>query len=251
MGDKLIPMDEKYRSKHYPKGFFAAAVKDARGGGVALIICGAVLAFIGAGILWLLISQIMPDEDFKLSEDISTVAGFGIAGLVFLVPGILIIRYGIKRSRLGENDWIQETAKASGYQENIIRDFANQALEDGSLVLQLGTSGVKGFLTKDYISFHNMIVKIEDIAGAYFVETSYTANINGKTKRMYNRNIKVMSKHKTVIGSEAKESTVKQLLDMLLQKNPAIETEGGRLLSENEFDKKKEELFVKWAEEKG
>lgn len=241
MGDKLIPMDEKYRAKHYPKGFIAAAVKDARGGGVALIICGAVLAFIGAGILWLLI-RTMIGGDFDLSQDISVVVVLGIVGLVFLVPGILLVRYGIKRSRLGENEWIQETVKASGYPESVVQDFANQALEDQSIVLQLGSSGVKGFLTRDYISFYNTMIKIEDIAGAYFVETSYTANINGRTKRMYNTNIKVVSKHKTAIGSEAKEKTVKQLLDMLLQKNPAIDTQGGRLLGEEEFEKKKEEL---------
>lgn len=248
MGDKIFQMDEKYRSQHYPKGFFAAAVKAERGAGVELIIYGAVFALIGACIFWGLIVMMM-GGDFDLSEDVSMIVidvsvnvVLGIVGLVFLVPGILIIRFGIKRCRLGEDAWIQETAQASGYQESIIRDFANQALEDESFILQFAASGVKGFLTRDYIYFYKMITKIEDIAGAYFVETSYTANINGKSKRMYCRNIKIVSNHKTVSGSQAKENTVKQILDMLWQKNPAIDTQGGRLLSENEFDQKVEEL---------
>lgn len=56
------------------------------------------------------------------------------------------------------------------------------------------------------------------------------------------KNIKIVSNHKTVAGSEAKENTVKQLLDMLTQKNPAIDTQDGRLLSESEFNTKVEEL---------
>lgn len=240
MGDKIFPMDEKYRAKHYPKGYLAAAVKDARGAGVALIICGAVLALIGAGILKMLIS-VMLEGDFDISENVSVVVILAIVGLLFFIPGILLVRYGFKRNRLGEDGWIQENVQASGYQESVIRDFANQALEDGTLVMKLGTSGIRGLLTRDYIAFQN-IIKIEDIAGAYFVETSYTVNVNGKTRRMYNKNIKIVSKHNTVAGSEAKEESVRLIIDLLLQKNPAIDTQGGRLLSENEFDKMVEEM---------
>ncbi len=241
MGDKMIPMDEKYRAKHFPKGFFAAMAKDARGGGVALIICGAVLALMGAGILWMLISMML-DGGFDVSEETGVMIFFGILGLIFFIPGILIVRFGVKRSRMGEEGWIQESMEASGYQESTIRDFANQAMEDGSLRLQLGTSGMKGFLTRDYIFFHNIVIKIEDIVGAYFVEMSYTVNVNGKTKRMFNKNIRIISNHKTATGSEAKEDTIKKLLDMLTQKNPAIDTQGGRLLSEKEYDQMAEQL---------
>lgn len=241
MGDKIITMDEKYRQKHYSKGFFAALAKNERGGGVALIICGAVLALIGGGVLWLVISFALTGK-FNLPDETSVVIVLAVVGLLFFVPGVLIIRYGIKRSKVGENDMLSEMAEASRYPESTVRDFANQALEDGSLVLQLGTSGTKGFLTRDYISFFHLVIKIEDIVGAYFVETSYTINVNGKTKRMYNKNIKIVSNQKTSTGSEAKENSVRQLLDMLTQKNPAIDTQGGRLLSESEYNKIEEEL---------
>lgn len=239
MGDKIFPMDEKYRAKHYPKGYLAAMVKDAKGAGVALIICGAVLALIGAGILKMVIS-VATEGDFDISENVGVVVFLVIVGLVFLIPGILIIRYGIKRNRLGEDGWIRENVEASGYQESEIRDFANQALEDGTLVLKLGTSGIRGLLTRDYIAFQN-IIKIEDIAGVYFVQTSYTVNVNGKTRRMYNKNIKIVSKHNTVSGSEAKEESVRQIANLLMQKNPAIDTQDFRLLSEDEFEKMLEE----------
>lgn len=245
MGDKIITMDEKYRQKHYPKGFFAQLIKQAKGGGVVLVICGAVLALMGAGILWLLISMISSGS-FDVSEDMGAMVVFAIIGLVFLIPGILIIRFGIKRGKTGESDWINTFVEASGYPEGTIRDFVNQAMEDGSLKFILGSQRTEGFLTRDYIFFlnfvHPCIIKIEDIVGAYLVQTSYTANINGKTKRMYNDNIMVVSNHKTTTSSQAGEKTVKQILDMLTQKNPAIETEGGRMLSEKEFDAKIEAL---------
>lgn len=139
-------------------------------------------ALLGAAILWMLIAMAL-GGDLDLSEDMIVIVVLAVVGLLFLVPGVLIIRYGIKRSRMGEDAWIQETAQTSGYQESIIRDFANQVLEDGSFRLQFGTAGGKGFLTRDYIFFYGMLVKIEDIIGAYFVETSYTANINGKVKK--------------------------------------------------------------------
>ncbi len=46
MADKKVVMDSKYREKHYPRGFYAAMVKNTRGGGIALIICGLLLALI-------------------------------------------------------------------------------------------------------------------------------------------------------------------------------------------------------------
>ena len=245
MGDKIITMDEKYRNKHYPKGFYAELMKQAKGGGVALVICGAVLALMGAGILWLLIS-FMVSGSFDVSKDMSVIVVLAIVGLVFLVPGILIIRYGIKRGKTTEEDWIKTFVDASGYPESTIRDFANQSMEDGSLKLTLGAQRTQGFMTRDYIFFLNFVnpcvMRIEDIVGAYLVQTSYTANINGRTKRMYSNNIMLISNKKTRTSSEASEKTVKQLLDMLTQKNPAIETEGGRMLSEKEFDAKVEAM---------
>lgn len=245
MGDKIITMDSAYREKHYPKGFFAQMAKEARGGGIVLIICGQILALIGLGILYILAAMAV-SKDVDISGHMGENIFFGIVGLVFLIPGILIIRFGIKRCRSKESDWIQKCVEASGYSESIIRDFADQVLEDGTLVMTLGTSRTGGMLTRDYIFFGNLlnpcVIRIEDIAEAYLVETSYTVNINGKIKRMYQKNIMVLSNHGTDIGSEAKEETVTRLLDILTDKNPTIDTDGGRLLSESEYESRKKML---------
>lgn len=241
MGDKLITMDSKYRKKHYPKGFFAAMAKEARGGGVALIICGLILGLMGLAVLWLLVAMAL-SGDLDTSEDLGGMVFFGIIGLLFLIPGLLIIWLGVKRCRSKESDWLKKSVEASGYPESTIRDFANQAVEDGSLKMVLGASRTQGFLTRDYIFFYNLIypcvVKIEDIVGAYLVQTSYTANVNGKSVRMYNKNIYVVSNHDTAISSEAREDTVRQLLSILTKINPDIDTEDGRVLMEREYDEK-------------
>lgn len=246
MGDKIITMDEKYRQKHYPKGFFAELIKQAKGGGVALVICGVILALMGGGLLWLLVSMML-ENALDYSEDMSVVIVLAIIGLILLIPGILLVRYGIKRGKTTEEDWIKTFVEASNYPESTIRDFVNQSMEDGSLKLALGANRMQGFLTRDYffiLNFvHPCVMKIEDIVGAYLVQTTYTANINGRSKRMYSNNIMLISNKKTTTSSEASEKTVRQLQEMLVQKNPEIETQGGRMLSEKEFDEKVKALF--------
>lgn len=238
MADKLVPMDRAYREKHYPKGYFAAIAKGARGGGIALIICGAVLALMGGGILALVISS-MTDGDFNPERDLSAMIFFGVVGLLFLVPGILIIWGGIRRRRMKAEDWIRKFAEVSDYPESVIRDFGNQALEDGSVRMQLGANAIQGVLTRDYICICNLlapcIIKIEDIVGTYFVEMSNQISVNGRMKTIYNTNIVIFSNHKTQMVSQAKEKTVRQLIEILTIRNPAIETAGGRLLSEKEY----------------
>lgn len=245
MGDKIITMDSKYRKKHYPKGFFAAMAKGARGGGIILIVCGLVLALMGGALLYMLIAM-SASGAVNISENMGEFIFFGIVGLVFFIPGLLVIWFGVKRCRSKESDWLRKCVEASGYPESVIRDFANQAVEDGTQVMALGTSRTMGILSRDYIFFYNLlnpcVIKIADIEEAYLVETSYTIHVNGKAKTMYQKNIMILSNHKTDIGSEAKEDTVRRLLDILTDRNPTIDTDGGRLLSESEYEDRKKAL---------
>ncbi len=235
MAEKVVLMDKAYREKHYPKGYFAAIAKGARGGGVALIICGGILALMGLGILALEVMFLAEGDPGPIGEIIF----IGIIGLVFLVPGIFVIYFGIRRMKMNETDWIKKFMDASDYPESVIRDFGSQVLEDDSLRLQIGTKAIEGVLTRDYMCIGNLlapcVIKIEDITGAYFVETSDRINVNGKMKTIYATNIAVFSNHKTYMIAEAKEKTVKQIQEILIQKNPAIDMAGGRLLSEKEY----------------
>lgn len=242
MADKIIPIDSKYRNKHYSNGFFAAIAKSARGGGIAIIICGLVLALIGGGIFALLISFFASDG---FSIDGESIIGI-IFGLIFFVPGILCIWFGIRRRKMNDSDWIKKFMEASDYPESVIRDFGNQVLEEGSLRMQLGSTAIQGFLTRDYICICNLlapcVIKIEDILGAYFVEMSNRINVNGKMRTIYDTNIAIFSNHKTLALSEVKEKTYKQIVEILKQKNPSIDIATGRMLSEKEYNQIKDQL---------
>lgn len=242
MLDKVFMMDDKYRKQHYPNGFFAALAKDGKGVGAILIVCGIVLALIGAFVL-LLLGALAFTGAFEIPENLDVIILFAVLGLVFLIPGGLLAGFGAKRCASGESYWISACAKSSDYPESIVRDFANQVMENGTLQLVLGTSRIQGILTRDYIflkSFLNpCVIKIEDIAGAYLVRTRSEITVNGVRQIRYDNNIKIISNHKTTIGSDAGEQTVLQLLNILTQKNPAIDTEGCKPLSESEYNAKK------------
>ena len=242
MADNLIPMDRAYREKNYPNGYFAAMAKSERGLSIAAIICGAVLALIGLGIFGLEAKSFASGSLSLAGGDISTIIIITVIALIFLLPGILLLRTGIRRMKMGEDDWIKKFADKSDYPVSTIREFANQAMEDESIQIHFGATNIKGILTKDFICITH-VMKIEDITGAYLVKTSYNTNVNGKSKTSYNNNIAIFSNHKTYMLAVAKEDTVRQLLEMLTQKNPSIDTAGGRMVQESEYYKMEKEFL--------
>lgn len=242
MADKIIPIDSKYRNKHYSNGFFAAVTKKERGGGIVSIIFGFVLTLMGAGIFALIISY-MVSINFNLTENDMTELIFGsIIGLIFFAPGIFCIWFGFRSRKTNENDSINKFMKVSDYPESVIRDFGKQVLEEGSLRMWLGSMSTQGFLTRDYICMHFCVIKIEDILGTYFVQTSGTINVNGKIRTTYDTDIAIFSNHKTLVSSSIKEKGYRQIVEILKQKNPSIDTANGRLLSEKEFKQIKDQL---------
>lgn len=244
MADKMIPMDREYREKQYPNGYLASLVKSERGLSVAALICGAVLALIGLGILALEVKT-MVGRNMNLADgDISVIIIIAIVALIFLLPGILLIRTGVRRMKMGEEAWVKKFADRSDYPVSAIREFADQAMEDESMQLEFGATGIKGILTREYICI-TCVMKIADITGAYLVETSYNINANGKMKKAYNNNIAIFSNHKTLMLIVAKEDTVRRILEMLTQRNPSIDTAGGRRLSESEYSKMEKEVLKK------
>lgn len=50
MKEAFYTVDEEYRQKQYPRGYFAAIAKSGRQGGIALVILGLVILLMGAGL---------------------------------------------------------------------------------------------------------------------------------------------------------------------------------------------------------
>lgn len=242
MDKYFIQINEEAREKRWENGYFATLAK--QGGGIALIICGAVLALLGVGIGSLAL---------RFSIDISQGANYnGMMGitiffwclaLFFLIPGALVIRFGFKRKGMNAGDWIKKSAKESGYPESVIRDFDTQAVSPGSIHFRLAgmAGGIEGILTKDYLMFANLlklcVIKRSDITGAYLVSLPDSVSTGNKIKSTHSMNVAVFSNHKTYIVTQAVEKYGEHLIAMLTETHPGIDTAGGRVLSDKEYDK--------------
>lgn len=101
------------------------------------------------------------------------------------------------------------------------------------------TAGGKGILTRDYILFENLlelcVIKRSDITGAYLVSLPSTVKVGKRLKTVYNLNAAIFSNHNTSIVTEVQRDTGPQLIAMLTESNPDIDTAEGRILSAEEF----------------
>ena len=208
MNGKFVPMTEKYRKKHYPEGYFVATAKSNNSAGIGVIIMGAIMA---------------------------------LAGFFFLL-GAFFVYLGRQKKGMGLEESIQASVEASGYPESIIRDFDRQVSYPDTIVFQLKGDGTKGILTKDYICscLSSVIIKREDIKAVYLVEQEQKISIRNSVKTIYSLNLEILSKHGTCCGIVgAKKQSVN---DLLKETNPDIDTAGGKVFSESEFETLKNEL---------
>lgn len=247
MKEAFYTVDEEYRQKQYPRGYFAAIAKSGRQGGIALVILGLVILLMGAGLGFITIVIFMDSVKEGDTEGMVGPAVFmWIVALLFALGGILLIRMGIRRRKMGAEEWIQKSAKASGYPESVIRDFAEQAVESDCIRARLKTAQIECVLTRDYILYENLmdlcVMKMSDIAGVYWVSVSDMVNAGGKMKTVYTLSVGILSKKGTYQIIPAAQKNGEHLISLLMQRNPAIDRAEGKVLSESEFDRIKKGL---------
>lgn len=228
-------------AERYPEGYLEAFAKGGNTGGKIILVCGAIMTAIGLLIGFGLI-KFLTQAQSQGYNDTTGVAVFGIFCLFFLVPGVLLIRTGYKRKKMGADAWLQKMVNVSSYPESIVRDFASQVPQQDSFWFDLtGKSTNVGILTRDYILFENAlkpcIIKRSDIIGAYLVNLPDSVNAGNKIKTVYRLNIVIFSNHNTYIITEASQDEAGQLIAMLTEKHPDIDTADGRIISDKEYDK--------------
>lgn len=241
MDNAFLPMTEEYRQRNYPNGYFEALAKSGGSGGVILIICGAVLALMGLLFGYMEVQFLI---EFLRGETYGGAEGFlivmGIVTLLFLLGGLFFILLGWKRSKMGAGAWLKKSAEASGYQESVIRDFANQVTSSDTIRLQIAGGanppmGI-GFLTRDYILFENIlklcVIKVSDISGAYLVSLPDLSARHNICKI----HIAIFSNRKTFTTTQCLKENGERLISMLAERNPEIDTAGCRILSEKEYN---------------
>lgn len=255
MESYFVPMNEEYTSKHYPNGsVFSAIFKQSKKGSVFsyifflffFLMFGALT--IGSGVV--LVETITAGEKDMLGEGIAVV-GFC---LIMTIVCILPIVKTKKRNTGGVEALIKKSAKNSACDESEIREFERQALASDSLILAL-TAKYKaalndqrdGILTRDYIYLADnrlVVLKCSDIVGAFLVHRVIHIMVNNKSKQIDSLTISLVSNKnvQTYVDASAEAGTA--LLSILLEKNPEIETYGGSVLQEKQFDAYCKELVA-------
>lgn len=241
MKGKFVPMTEEYRKKHYPEGYFAAASKGNASAGIGVIIIGAIMALIGgAGVYFVLRFFLM--EFFDGGAGASDIPGMLIVLVfpgAFALLGVFFVYLGIQKKGMGLEESIQASVEASGYPESMIRDFDRQATYPDTVVFQLSKDGTKGILTKDYVCscLSSVVIKREDIKAAYLIERAEKITVKNHVKTIYSLDFEILSKQGTsvaIVG--AKKESAEQLIAMLKETNPDIDTADGKIFSEKEFE---------------
>lgn len=235
MNKSIIPMTDAYREHFYPKGFYGSLVSP--GGGIAIVVCGLVLGLIvflpGMAAYDIFLDYLEGESDF------GTLLFMVLVALAFLAGGVLVIKVGIKKIRMKADDYVKKSAGVSGYPESVIHMVDAQIVASDTLRLELaGENAVsgKGFLTREFLVSGNAldltVIKIEDIAKAY-----YTTLPHPTARHAYCLWLMVWSNRKTLVALEVKRKEEgDELVSMLLERNPAIDTYSGAILKSKEHD---------------
>lgn len=248
MESSFAPMSEEYRNKRYPEGSVFSAYHKAskKGGAFIYIFMGIFFILFGVGTVVctiVLIESIMAGENDMIGPGIFAVCFFLVIAAVCLFS-IIITR---KRAIGGVEGIVKSSAKNSACDESEIREFERQAMASDSRILAL-TAGYKaalngqrdGILTRDYIFLadnQNIVMKFSDIVGAFLVHRVIYINVNNKSKRIDSLTISLVSNKNVQTFVDASAEKGSELLSILLGKNPQIETRGGSVIEEKEFDK--------------
>lgn len=239
-------MNEEYSNKNYPKGSVITTVeKHSKSEKLTYYLF--ILPF---SILFLIIAFFAVyysiSEDKDIATALAALAFFGGIG-GFGVWSIVPIK---KRRNLGFDGWIAKIAERNKYSESDIREFDRQALASDSLILELIGKvksfiglGIlsKGFFTRDFIGMGSginlRVMKHIDIQYACFVQKTRQIMVNHRTKTITYLTVTLVSKQDTMIDAETDMERGTMLIDLLLEKNPNIDTNNKQVLTEKEFKK--------------
>lgn len=240
-------MNEAYIDKHYPKKsvFSAVSAGNKKAGAGVYIFFGILLVFFGAaGIFTLaMTAKLAADGD---SDTASIGIIIGLVCLAVCALSIWMIVLTKKRSGLDAGQLIKKSAGTSMMGESEIREFESQAMASDSYILSLTgkvnavMAGQKdGILTRDYIYLADpsmAVMKCRDILSAVLVERIIFINVNKRRKPVHYLCIQLVSKQGVRSQAETDLEPGKALIGMLLEKNPGIDTAGGAVIQEKEYE---------------
>lgn len=250
-------MNEDYVQKHFPNGsVFGSAMKTAKRGNVGGIFFFGVI-FAGAlyGVVWSIGRTLELQSDGE--EDMLGVS-IGICvflGLI-LLGAVAVLCILIKACRKNRSDYIAGSAKNSKLPVNEIEEFERQAVASDCYILKL-TAGLDrvlsnavnkdGLLTRDYIYLGDpaqTVIRVDSLKSCCFSDYTYYVKVGKSTRKVHNLAICLIASNGVSVLSDTTEEAGRALIELLKERNHAIDTNGGMVLPEGAaFDDYKKRML--------
>lgn len=246
MQTQFQTMNESYIEKHYPNHsvFEAFAAKTRKAGAGVYVLFGALFAACIYGLIW---SQGTLEGYRQSGETDMVQTGMVISAIfaLFALLAVFCIGLTIWRSKRDGGDWLKQSAVHSKLEEGKIREFERQAMMSDSYVLKL-TSGANalisgskdGILTRDFVYLADSdltVIPIDSLISACMVNSTYYVGDSPNRKAIPYLALYLLSKHGVESYAEASLEAGTALTELLLQRNPQLETCDGRVMTTKEY----------------
>ena len=258
MNNYFQSMTPEYANKYFPGGsvFEGAAKTLKRRGVIGIFFIG---LFVAGGLLGLVftisraLEYMAQGEDDVISVVIVLCAFFGLITLGF--SALLI--YLIKSIAKGRDGYIARSAKNSELSVSEIETFDQQAMASDCLILRL-TEGLDralsnsitkdGLLTRDYLYLADpaqIVFRVDSLRACCFTDYTYYVTTGNRNKKIHNLAIYLLASNGVSLRSDTTEEAGTALINLLLERNPAIDTNDGNILPENDEDSYKRRILQK------
>ena len=246
--DYFVEMDDAYRQRNFPNGFFASQVKRWRIGwiycvcGVILFVC--ILAITVSGFL----KDGMVIRSFRDFFNIAKILVSIIISVIFVVPIIKMWRTeGIK----GESEIMEQYMKSSGMSQSDLQEFARQVMEPGTKRIWLKGEAYSlggrdtGIMTRDFIWFQRFwcVLRKSDIKIICFYESINTEYSRGGGIGLYHLWMDLLVDKERKISAMTEKAAGEFLIEFIRECSPEVDTMEGRVLTEEEHEKFYEKIY--------
>ena len=258
MTDFFSKMNSDYAQKHFPNGsVFEGAMKTIKGRSIVGIVFFA-LFFAGSlyGLVWAIgrtLKFVSDGEDDMLGVGIAICVFFGVVALLFFVLLFFLVRERTKKL----TDYIASSAKNSKLPVSEIKEFERQVVASDSYILKL-TAGLDralsnstnkdGLLTRDYIYLADpsqIVIRVDAIKACCFNDYTYYINTGKIHKKVHNLAICLIASNGVSVSSDTTEKAGLALMELLKERNNAIDTNNGRVVAEGYLDDYKKKILGK------
>lgn len=257
MSEFFSKMDADYVQKHFPDGsVFESAMKTLKRRSVGGIF---FFGLFSVGALYALVWTIGRTLELQ-SNGKKDMLGFSIGICVFfgliLLGSLAVLRILIKARGKKHSDYIADSAKNSKLSVSEIETFERQAVASDCYILKL-TAGLDralsnatnkdGLLTRDYVYLADpaqTVIRVDSLKACCFSDYTYYLNVGRSTKKIHNLVICLIASNGVSVLSDTTEKAGLALMELLKERNNAIDTNEGKVLPEGAaFDEYKKRIL--------